>query len=802
MSIPTRVLPNIVRRHTIRPGGDAAVILTETLQGTGVVRAPAFTLTSSTPTGILSVLRGQGVEWLFDSTITPWRILLWTGSGDPRAAPVGIEVFATPPGIQQNASSFTVTWTDVTYGTVVVTGTLDTTTGKLSLGIVVTLGATIIAAGYKLWGVDFPYLRITPQRHGQKDAMQIVTGQFGGQLFHGVCSEINLSIYGLGVTAPTRGESAYPVETTENQLLTGGGFYYLYDRDISAGLMIRTKDTLGRKIDYKYKGTGTAVDVWVRHYPEDNLADTAAFTVPYGIELHPMTGLATAAATKYREFLQAEAHPGLVRGKIWQATTGAFPTQARDAKWVFYANLAATDAADRATSIANILADCTRASTFYGGGIVVWLYNWQKNSGAASFRWPDVTPAPADVKTLLASLTALGVTVILYTYPFAWDPTSVWYVATNPATSVVLDVGQTSKVIETSPRTLYSGQAGNSTARSLETTLVGDQFTDLVAANVAGMYFDALGGSQRFDFRTALTAAQKGPGSTYWVQGLRTYMADIIAAATVLHGGFVSATEFPDELLADKVNFFGHRVSDTVSLLAHYPIMKTILGEYASFMDFSCVSSIDPALSTAQLELGNVLNRWLLARNFTQGISPSWFELFTTKMPWFITSNEANYSKWVSYVSPLNDFWKLCVNTMDSSLGATRKYVRGRRLQPLEDSLSHYLEARPFAFMFLDYVASLSIPGPLPSEVWVTDEEIGQPVGILIANPFETDRTVRIKMDSINYAPYMGGERYLAKNVGGVRTKIANVTGFVDQTVTITAKTVAVYELVTTEPTA
>jgi hypothetical protein len=323
--------------------------------------------------------------------------------------------------------------------------------------------------------------------------------------------------------------------------------------------------------------------------------------------------------------------------------------------------------------------------------------------------------------------------------------------------------------------------------------------------DVDGIYLDEYGGANRPNYRSSESSGDKGIGSLAQINGMRTFLSDLVTAYRLLNPNVFFMTEFPDIRFLDLMHFFGPFTGlDLLEFGSSYPWFKMMLGEYymsTTFQGITCPDSTDAAILQ---ELRIELDLWNLSRMIHTGATM----LFTdgagtaTQYDMFIESGEANYDLWVLYRKPVYDFAAAVIGMMDTTFGAIRKYARGRMLRPLDNlSWDWYIQTRPYLMTYFEFGQLLAVPGPrIDSSVRVTDEEIGQPIGILLTNVRNTDEVVTISMDPAAYAPYLNGRRYLVKTTAGVRTLVATCDWGVYQQVTVPARSAVLYELVTISP--
>ena len=807
MSVP--FVPDIATRVVIRPGSTTEIVSTEKLSGSATVRTPTFTLGASIA-GVggnsqqITRLRAGNRDWRF-AQASMWRLCVWAGSGDPRAVPITAKDFA-PPVVVQSGTGFTLTWSDAVLGTIVGTGVFNASTGQTDLTFSVTLGVAVSGV-YKTWAFDFPYHRVYPYRAAAKDSMQILTTDFGGRIWHDCTTPLIKATYPYGSPSRSPADVAYPSAGITASSPASMQFMALYDREVGAGLILRTNDQVGRLKEFSWEGRGDSVDIWVRHFPPNNLAATT-MTSAYTTSLVPITGGADEICTWYREQLRASNDFRLARGRIRDASAATMPTTIRNGSNVQWFHIPAPAASNRASAIAAILQQVTRAAAEFGAGTWCFLYNHVSDGIPNDL--PDVSPVSADVQSLVSSLVAAGVRVVLYHVLGAWDPTSAWWAA-NPSAGnyVCLNPDQSPVDSGFAGVTLRSANPIHANAiLGIQTqfALIAASFS--TPANVGGYYLDEGGGKVVADHRASLLDAQKGSGAGTWIPAVRPLLDSLKTYARTINPEALFATEMPFEDLLDKYDVFAPAVVNLLEFASSWPAFRKALGDYSLFMDFQGNSTLDSRTATVLLAASVELFRWRIARIVAAGALPSYAGPLIADaavqpyvIPFFVQPGEPHYDLWLAYQKPINDFTKACILPLDYAIGGLRKYFRGRMLPSFDDSWSAYVERKSFLEAYAEYVAGLSLPGPrCEATVWLTDEELGNPIGIPIWNFRATPEVCHIRMDPLRYASYLGGKRYLVRNSGGVRTLVKECPWGVDYEALIPPASVVHYELVVAPP--
>ena len=799
MSYP--IVPEVVRRYTIRPGSVDTAETVEVVKGSEAVATAVFVIGTSVAGSSgyskqLTALRGNNREWAF-GTAALWRLLTWDGSTDPREEVYDPSLWPAPT-LSETATGFTLTWSDANLGDIVVTGSLTTSTGELFLTATATPAAALLATN-KAWGFDFPFLRVLPYRVARKHSLNIVSGIGGGRIHHAITNPLNAATYQYGLKLPTGGSAPEPETTGTSPSAVPA--IAIYDREIETGLLIRSAETR-RYLEFTYDPGDTYTDVWVRHFPADNFAATSV-AVSTAIVLQPYVGGAYEAAVKFREAVQREEWECISRGKVWYSTD--FPSDAKNLNAILWFSLPAPSDPTRAAEITYIGEMATAAKAKFGSGVMVLIYNIG-DAANITVAPPDVAPVGSDLTTLVSTLSAAGILVSVYQIPFAVSFTSPWWTANSGTATqyLLLKRDQSNYTFVTADGTLRYLTAADAAARTLVLAEIAEVFAAF-GLTVDGMYLDDFGGASRADYRTALSSADKGIGSLAQINGMRTFLSDLVTAYRLLNPNIFFMTEFPDIRFMDLMHFFGPFTGlDLLEFGSSYPWFKMALGEYYLSTTFQGVTCPDSADAAVLQELRIELDLWNLCRMINTGATMLFWDGAgtATQYPMFADAGDASYDSWVTYRKPVYDFAAAVIGMMDTTFGALRKYARGRKLRPLDNlSWDWYIQTRPYLATYYEFGQILAIPGPrIDSSVSVSDEELGQPIGILLTNFRNSDETVTITLDPAVYAPLLNGRRYLVKNTAGVRSLVATCDWGVSQEVTVPARSAVLYELVTISP--
>jgi hypothetical protein len=863
----------------------------------------------------LTRLRGNGVDLFFDE-LPSWRILLFSklldsppGSTatDPRTTYVGPDAFSSPPTVTAVSDTVTtIEWTQVNLGTVKLRFSLDEDTGALTCTWDSLELNGVSAAVYSIWAFDFPRLQLKPIRNTAAHAMTLVGTQFGGILHHGIC---NPTANGEGQELPNVSSSiqSYPLSLTtlhaaDLSVTQSMPWAYCYDRDLEKGLRIRVKDgVIARQHMIFAQGSTDAVDLWVRHFPPNNVGDVATKTVnaatnatpieltfttnhsysvgetivvasvggntaangiwtvasvpaankvtltgsvgngvyttggtakripavswvpsDYSTTLLPTKGCPEQVAKAYGEELEEEVAAVLSRGKVWRfpgdKTPGQltrFPTHVVNTRAILWYAIPdfATELASYTTTISRMVADGTRAAAEWGSGKVMMLIHGV-GPHAIGTKAPDVSPMPQLMVDAITTLAAAGVNVYAYVIPFYVDSTSDW-AAANPGYTAyqILDRDdQAAVLVDLSPNDHSILNPDYALARAAFVTQIDSLFDELAAdTEVVGLYMDAVGRSLIPDYRNTLAASKLGVGAGTWHTALRAFITELATTTGVRNTSIATASEFADETLLDRLHW--HTVW-TANILAqgfaglwtHAPIFRAALGQYCCLFNFNCVDQVSPAVASSLWAATVEIRRWGIARNWLCGAIPAFSSFNTTGMPFFVESGESNYATWLSVQKPINDLMSDMIATEDMSIGGTEAYVkRGKMLRPLADSFGAWFWRHSFAELYAVAIGALlngdeSVIGGTRTDSNVFfDEEYGT-IGIIIVNFRASEETCHILMDPDDYAPYMEGTRYLVQTVNNVRTLIATSDRGFDETVTVPAGSVAVYEILPDSP--
>lgn len=769
----------------------------------------AFTLADLGSKHQLSRLRANARDWYFDNAPL-WRIHLWDGTNPlPMAVPILPSHFGDAV-VVQDASSFTLTWSNATYGDVTVSGSFAS--GRLTLTITIVLGAPI-AGSYSIHHVQFPYLKIKPYAVATKADMQVILPVVQTKHVRNATTVLASDARMLvGPQIVPEKQDSLP------QALFGtmqcGVVQHTSSKSV---LLIRGRDTLGRHKEFGTNGDGNNVIFYVRQYPANNLAFGTGFSSSdnISVQITPLAGGWYDAMTELRGRMEAEAMPAMSRGKIKDLADpgGPISTYIRNAPLIMWMHPLNSDA-----SYARALQEVQRVKSYLGRTPVILLYRWHTNNFGDD--WPNWNPVLARADTFLANMVTEGCPVFLYNAWHGWGSIAPWFSAAgtppqnhDAALGTPLDQYLALKLDQTAYVSDWtaSGSLGGSHPLHGMPNLdyaaarnhIRDQWkrvkTDGAGRTIHGFYGDAFSnmafGGQ--DYRTALAGSKKGPGSSTYHQGARSLLSGMRSDMRALQADFALLSEPVTEHFVDTLEWMSDNYGDLSTAAYSLPLFATVFSEYLPRFDFISYHTLGSDASASGL---NRDNRYALARQFHEGktLMLVW-DGSISLLPWVGQVGDSDYAAWQTAVKPTIDWVKTLVDA--TVAGPTlRRYFRGKRLRPLAGSYDEYLEANGCT------VAPIASPlevnptnAEVMSSVWQTEELAGNPVAVLITNYHDSAKSFTIAMDGQSHPEIAGGVRYLYSTdpVTGSRTLVKSFFGVFSHTGTIAARSLLVFEITT-----
>lgn len=762
----------------------------------------------------LSFLRVGHVEWEFAAR-TQFRIKTYLSgalSTELTAA------YFTTQTLDDQGDRFTITYTKSgETTTVVVSGVFSETLGELIMEIdSVVLSAAVFGAR-SVWSYSLEY---AVQPAGAEANMCAMLPAFGGVAYRDATT-----------ARATEQVGDYPgyLQDTEPLTSNGGqcGFQMscCWDHAERDCLAFRRIDADGRGARFRYDGDGSNVLMKFEFFPTNNLAtQSVTGTAADGITLHPLRGDWYEACTWYRGCLQRENSAHLSRGKIadMSGDVGHISSDLLDVDLIigiapgnaFPPTLITNDAA----IWSRVVTEVDRVVQYMGENLK-YIAHWGTwvNNGANN--WQDNYPALSKFITAYNAVAALSYDIfdVMYTFPAIVDPDSTWYTANSASAFTALKSDQTTE-IEFASGTMISPQSaiqhGHAAARTALRTHLGlmtGQVTDL-----DGAYYDTLTGFGPFsDYRDSLTAAQKGPGSSFGESGQKTFLDAVRTEFKVTQdiAQFMMLSEFDDEQKIPYTDSQGvfcldHLNFNITGLNIYVPAFRTIFSEYVLGFHYGDTFS---SLGTLSEATRWDITGWVLERSFHFGqrLGVQW-NGFDTIIYLVSQASDTGLGSlhtaiYALYQEPLLALIKQ-LSASQSTMNV-REYHRGRRLHPLPGSVDDLIVRNGYVVS-----AGAVVPGgaagtivdqaDVQSSVWESDETGG--IGIILTNHHRDSREFFISMPTHLYPEITGG-RFLVENVNGTRTLVKSnchdpALNVVVPPPTSTGGGIRVFELLTSWP--
>jgi hypothetical protein len=761
--------------------------------------AASFTLADLGSKTQITRLTANDRQWHFEE-FPLFRILLWSSldpNNDPRtiptppSLPIYPEVFSSEV-VVQNASGFTITWSDATYGSAVVTGTF--TGGIMKLTCQVTLGVAV-AAIFGTWGLDFPILVTKPYETATKDEMIYVSPERSGHYVLDATTTLDDDV----IAQHPGSWDAEPIVAGEAAMPACVQGCALVHPQKNAALIIATKDTDGHMKEFRCNGTGTATKVWVRQHNTAQVSAGSNMTTFFEAWVHPFKGDAEQAVAKIRDWGEAASVPGYTRGLL--STGTAIPSWVYDAGLYVFVNSSANPLTT--PERAHALAEITAIKEYYGFAPLVVIYRWHANKFADD--WPDWSPISGDNATFISDVEALGCKVVLYTHQQIWGAASTWFNASgtpptnylaatgNPANSVVVDKSGVAVTLTNEGETDGGGanihgyvDFGDTAAR----THVVDQWVALRSANNKhhGHYADAISGLHLPTNKASLAANQRGAGSSRSMQGIRTTYGTMRTQLEAIDASFSLISETPTDMTADL--FDAACVEPWTASLPnrHYAPVASIAFAHRTAMFSFNFYGVPPVGYEAILGYDFAYN---FARAFHWGAPPGWYVLPETTHNVISVAGDPNFAAWQSGVEWIVEFTKVLTDAFRT--GPTLKdYLRGKKLPNLPGSYDENIQRDGMTYDVSTPTGLHFSGGEVQSSVWQntdTDE-----VAIIFTNTGTSEATFSVRMDAERY-PELVGMSALYSNSGGTRTLIKAVNGSFSGTVRIASRGLVVWEV-------
>lgn len=821
------VIPDAATRYVVRPGLSSSVISSTQVYGSSVMRAPSFTVAS----GQLTRINGNLADIAF-ATKDLFRILPYapgTPTADPRdfaVTPSGTPLSA-PTVNTIDANTKEIVWATANIANVTIRVAQNATTGRITLTwpTLEIIGAS--AAIFKLWGFDFPYLRIEPFRKHARYAMSYVTTQFGGKVEHAAVGHTyNVNVdFETPWIAPNffADPQPYPVNTfvtppatssiPANAFPNAMPWVYIYDRETEVGIMLRVHDQNNAEHTFHRKADGTAMEVWCRHYPPDHLGVTSWNSSGVSVSLSPMVGSPYKAADNYATERIADSAGLRDRNKLWAAPTTYVPLHVKQTKAFMSFAIPPVGDANRTAAMAHCITECNRATAAWGK---IALQLWSVGDKPHTTERPDNT-MPADTIAFIEDLSEIGVETYLYDIPCYVSDDSDW-AASNPTYTDYVALNQTTDAYTQS----LDGLGGNlhkilnpvhtqSRAWALEQMeLLFSQLND--PEHASGVYIDAFGKGLRLpDYRSTLTSAQKGPGSTAMSPAMRTFCFEILSVLRADNPNVSLYTEYPEDYLIEYINWFSQwalQLSLNYGLQTFIPLFSHAFSEWVRNANFQSIVAATSPVTSVLLDEAIEQARWLISRHMLNATLP----VFTVNnsanvLPWFAQPGDALYDDWLIAHKPIVDYYTALLAADSSVVAGTGAFImRGKALEPPPGSWNAHSLRRSIFQDVGDYTVDVQsdlvgvLPGPrCDSAVLISDEWPGV-VKVVIDNFRSTDEQHTIQLDPARYAPHLSGRRWLTKNTLGVRTLITTSDWGINTTVTVPAASRVTYDILPEAP--
>lgn len=745
------------------------------------------------------------VEWTFEA-LSLFRIKTYLDGALTVTAEIDSSYFPTETVVQVG-DVYTITWTKAGETTTVVyVVTVDETAGTISVyPSQVTIDPTVFVSK-SIWSIETQFA-VRSYDPANVENMTVMLPAFGGLLYRNATEDNSI--------AGEEPVADYPGFMQDTEPLEGRGGLAAYqmvcawDNDANAAIAFRRNDTTARGARMRYNGTTTGVRFRFELLPPNNLVTTAyTGSAADSIIIHPMRGHWYECCKWYRERVQAEAMPFIARGKIadmagavgdissdflevdcllWMAPGNAFPP-----------SLQTIDSAvwGRCT------VECDRVVSYFGGDLryMIQWYHWHDNA-FGDYIFQDILPP---LSPFLSAVTNLSDPTdpfvhVLYQIPTWVGTSSTWYSANTASAFVALNSGQTHILSDEGFNSV--NQFGHTACR----TALTDTYDDLPSGftSLGGFYLDdVVSTGPRSDYRSTLTDAQKGPGSTFYMSGKITWLDSLRTTFKVTQAipQFTMVGEFASETLVPYIDSMGGLNHDLPNLDVFMPAFRTIYSEYVRGISYSDMLGPFDIFSTFSWDTISLT----LERSFHFGnISALSFNGFTSKLHLVATSEETGYDAiYIPYQKRVLDFLKALARA--SRDYQVKLYQRGRRLKPLRGLWEDTIMRRGY-----EVVAGKAVPegintlvvarADVQGSVWQTDELSGSPIAILLTNHHVNDRECYLEMREQDY-PEKENRTFLVERSGLTRTLYrSNVRDFGEH-ITVPGLGFRMFELLSTAP--
>lgn len=793
---------NAVRKgHTTITRVRGGSVTSRVISTEATTASPLFTL-ANLGSGIqVTRIRANGRDWYF-ANHNQFVVKIFDALVPTVTTDIPASVF-TSVITAQTATTFTVTY-DLpgTTTQVVLQGVLSLATG----GILITASGAIDPVIYPTvgaWGVEI-HVPVVPYEIATKSQMCAQIPAMGGISYRDATAVL--------AGPPTAdypgfhgsGHGIYP--QTQSGTLASHQLACCWHLPSRSCLAIRAKNTDGSGSRFQYTGDGNNCIFIFTYFPPNHL-QAQTFNFSTGIELRPMAGDQYDANAYYLGRIEAEAAPFVARGKRkdMSGAVGHISPLSLDADLMI---VMAPGNAFPPTLIPNAAAwtrcatDITRIRADFGTDLkyICQWYSWQANGYD---KYHDLYPPQAGFLTAAAAVANLsGVSQIVYIIPGAVDPDSLWAIANSTSTKIVLDPGNVARIITGFGQSAHNySEFGNSSMR----THLRDLFALLTTniPNLKGVYVDIISGfGCAGDYRLALADADKGVGAPFFNAGKKTWMDLLRTEFKTTQGitNWIQFGEWYDEHMLPMLDSLGGSVD-------FYPLSLDIVLDAFSTVYSQYVGNYDYGTAFLPLDAIDLLDydikMWRFERKFHQGalLGLSWqgfdFQLYIEAEA---ADGHADYAtRFVTYQRPMLDFMKVLVRSL-TTLGV-RKYHRGRRLRPMPGAVEDRLMRNGYEIaagpVFPGGIDGVLINGAdVQASAWKSDEA-GMGVGIILTNHHGDSRAFIITMGAEDYPDIGGGVRYLYENVAGVRTLVKSFFGAFIHTVTLSARSLRVFEVLT-----
>lgn len=593
----------------------------------------------------------------------------------------------------------------------------------------------------------------------------------------------------------------------------GSGFQLsaVWDTSTNQCLAMRIKNPNMRGTAWEFTGTGTAVSFAFLDYPNNNI-QTQSATMATRVILRPMKGNWFDACEWYRTEQQSASAVWLGRGKIHSASDYG---EARKEADYFISLAPGNDSPpELVTNDGNKWQRCydeiLRLRAWMGPDVRIYAHwgTWMQNP---VYSWPGHFPAQSSAVQIIVSAASLpNVYCGLYTFPLIVDPTGDFWGLDPVGNALLVQLNEAQLPYEEAyagslARDHYLWQWGNTDARRQMVLHLADAHSEF-DGQIRGIYFDTTSGaSTNGDYRNALSASQKGPGSPYNHEGTAAFIQEVKDEFFGLMGSRMSVIgEFFAEQLIHKVDSQGGYLAlypDILDFAIMVPAYQTIYGEYVHRWDFA-TGGLDSVRADTYDDW--LIHMWTQARQFHAGmLMGQQYSGSPDSKLWMVpgpTDTQPLHASLNVYQCAKMMFHRACAQALRTF--DLRKYFRGRRLRPPIDSSEYRLEKYGYEVgtdtPFSGGHSQVTILNqPVDVSVHISDEL--DAIGIVFTNFNVSSETFTLRLHNDTH-PQIAPYEYLhVRESDGSRTFVERQQGGLTLEVTIPPSSVVVYELLREE---